>query len=1109
MIAIVDIKHFLEVILNNHVTVLSVVGCTLIFLVLMSSMALAAPIPPETARTAAGTFLSTQSPVAAKPAATAPSDLRDADGALLGYVVKTSSGGYVVTAADTDFPPILAYSDVGTFPPSSDSDNPAWHLVAGLVCDWRENLELAVPEASAAKDAHQNEWDRYLSGILPARKPSEEQTVWGPLLETQWGQLNPFNKYCPIDPNTGERSKVGCVPVQSAQILNYWKYPTSISLTEEDAYTSKQYGDQGLDYQTVISTIDIPGDSETLDFATFEELNALLTDITYSGDEDETAAFCFANAILTRTNLTSWASSAPTADYLKIGFDATLWIIGWPGPYDVAVYNMKNGWPVGMSISGYYTSGPNDGKSVGHSVVLDGFDAGSGMFHVNMGHAGDGDGWFLFPDMDANWAYFDSINQVTVNIVRGYGTLSGKITDVETGAGIPSVEVMVLPVGISVMTDADGVYEINLPPGTYSLELAHRFYKDAAHPTFDLVVDGQVTADATMEYDSPEISYWPFEESTEDVINGHTLGANLACMTWIDGPVGRAVKMHGTATKVYWLSASHADFMYRDNAEMTIETWVKIPDTSMSAPLIENYTYILSVRNGHILLWLHEKNPSKVMSGESFSWRTLEAPVDLKPEVWYHVAGVWCDKEYMKIYINGRLVAEQPSGDIFGMIPGHGSQGLGLRIGSFLTWGDGLALDEVRITSAEITPEDFIGYPFDLPDRGTLAGVITNNRTGAPIRGAIITCNPEGVSTATGVDGSFNMSLSAQSDCTVTVSAPAYHATKLENITITAGSEYLQNIYLNLRSDNPTVAWYRFDGNSEDSSGSGNDLSIVNQYGDGDGYEWFKEKEWVDGQSGSARNVMMKMNNYEYSITSDGFGCAYPGTGDWTVETWVKLPSENSFTEIVYHPGYYLGYMGTYQYPMNYMAFAFNGRMITAPHTFNADNWIHVAGVYRYLDRVELYINGELVAKEAAPEIPQAYPFAPLEIALNSTFYVIDDLRITAAALDPSEFLYATTAVEHDAEPLVFSLGANYPNPFNPTTTIPFTLAGDDFTTLVIYNLAGQRVRELVTGRMHAGAHTVVWDGRNDAGADVASGVYLSRLVAGESEQVRRMVLVK
>jgi hypothetical protein len=499
---------------------LTAVACIIMYTVLASTLTFAAPIPPESARTAAGTFLSTQSPVAAKPSATVPSDLRDTDGNLLGYVVTTSSGGYVVTSANTDIPPILAYSDNGTFPTDSDSDNPAWHLVAGLVADWKENLDSDVPEASAAKVAHLHEWDRYLSGNVPARKPSEEHAVWGPLLDTEWGQLDPFNKYCPIDPNTGERCKVGCGPIQTAQILNYWKYPTSINLNKENnSYASRQYGGQGLKNDEVVSTIDIPGEAEILDFTTFAELNDMLEDITYSGDEDETAAFCFATAIILRTSFSSWASSSSGHDYSKFGFEPVDKIDGWIEAEATALDNLKMGCPVGMSIVGYYTSGPNEGKYVGHFVVLDGFDAGRGMFHVNMGHAGDGDGWFLLPDMDANWAYFRGIGLVTVNIALELGTISGYISDAVTEEGIPGAEITILPINIHTTTDMDGAYSINLPPNLYSLEVKHTLYKNTTYPEIDVRGDKVDTVDITMKYETTAV-----EHDAEPLV--FSLGAN-------------------------------------------------------------------------------------------------------------------------------------------------------------------------------------------------------------------------------------------------------------------------------------------------------------------------------------------------------------------------------------------------------------------------------------------------------------------------------------------------------------------------------------------------------------------------------------------------------
>ena len=78
--------------------------------------------------------------------------------------------------------------------------------------------------------------------------------------------------------------------------------------------------------------------------------------------------------------------------------------------------------------------------------------------------------------------------------------------------------------------------------------------------------------------------------------------------------------------------------------------------------------------------------------------------------------------------------------------------------------------------------------------------------------------------------------------------------------------------------------------------------------------------------------------------------------------------------------------------------------------------------------------------------------------------------------------------------PADFALGRAHPNPFNPSTEIPFELARDGLVRLEVYNLAGQRVRSLVDGTRQAGTYAINWDARDDQGRDVASGIYLYRL---------------
>ena len=104
------------------------------------------------------------------------------------------------------------------------------------------------------------------------------------------------------------------------------------------------------------------------------------------------------------------------------------------------------------------------------------------------------------------------------------------------------------------------------------------------------------------------------------------------------------------------------------------------------------------------------------------------------------------------------------------------------------------------------------------------------------------------------------------------------------------------------------------------------------------------------------------------------------------------------------------------------------------------------------------------------------------------------------------------TAVEtfdQASVPQAFSLAQNAPNPFNSETVIHFALPQPSQVELAIYNLLGQPVAILVQGYSAAGTFSVRWDGRDQAGRAVTSGVYLYQLRAGEHTQVRKMLLLQ
>ena len=103
------------------------------------------------------------------------------------------------------------------------------------------------------------------------------------------------------------------------------------------------------------------------------------------------------------------------------------------------------------------------------------------------------------------------------------------------------------------------------------------------------------------------------------------------------------------------------------------------------------------------------------------------------------------------------------------------------------------------------------------------------------------------------------------------------------------------------------------------------------------------------------------------------------------------------------------------------------------------------------------------------------------------------------------------TGVDDDlpAVPREFAVDPNFPNPFNPTTTIRFALPEAARTRVLVYDLAGHRVRTLLDRRLDAAVHTVTWDGRDDAGRALPSGVYFYRVEAGAHRFTDRMALVR
>ncbi|TFH65256.1 MAG: T9SS type A sorting domain-containing protein [Candidatus Zixiibacteriota bacterium] len=142
---------------------------------------------------------------------------------------------------------------------------------------------------------------------------------------------------------------------------------------------------------------------------------------------------------------------------------------------------------------------------------------------------------------------------------------------------------------------------------------------------------------------------------------------------------------------------------------------------------------------------------------------------------------------------------------------------------------------------------------------------------------------------------------------------------------------------------------------------------------------------------------------------------------------------------------------------------------------------------------------------------------------LNRTQYTYDangngilDLHqmFSGTWLNTSKEVYvfqAALAVEVDngRVPSVFKLSQNYPNPFNPITAIRYSLHRPSQVSITVFNVLGQEVKTLESGMQSAGTYETTWDGTNQAGQEVASGIYFYRIKAGENIETRKMVLLK
>jgi len=138
------------------------------------------------------------------------------------------------------------------------------------------------------------------------------------------------------------------------------------------------------------------------------------------------------------------------------------------------------------------------------------------------------------------------------------------------------------------------------------------------------------------------------------------------------------------------------------------------------------------------------------------------------------------------------------------------------------------------------------------------------------------------------------------------------------------------------------------------------------------------------------------------------------------------------------------------------------------------------------------------------PEATKKYHYFDRNVNVGETYsYKLEDVSITGEKTQHDPITVFVT------RPKDFRLYQNYPNPFNPKTHIEYQLPKQTRISLKIYNIMGQEVRTLVDEVKEAGYHSVIWNGLDNNGTPITSGIYYYRMVTDSHVEVKKMVLLR
>ncbi len=362
--------------------------------------------------------------------------IKDSHGEILAYIQELEPEGFIITSADDSIRPVLGFSFSGEF--SYDAHNPLLNLIK---TDTKTRLRLLSYGGEKAQNMIKLSGEQWIAdtsytleldtSLLSKSISTLSETIWGDengYIQTEWNQRNPWNAQCPYkveDDIGGSRRPVGCVATATAQIINFWEYPKSVSISDND-------------YINIDGTSHYISTSSGYGLPSVSELRSEMGSLLYGApDTDEQAYLCLTAGLKLHMNYrskttqhggieygsaasTSSVGEVLTSNFLYGSADMDKWGNVWSENYSTIVDNMKNAQPVQIGIK-------NSGKTGGHSVIVDGYREGDHFFHVNFGwsDSGNSNTWYNIPNFEPQpyWEdyYYDVVHTVVFNIAKYQG----------------------------------------------------------------------------------------------------------------------------------------------------------------------------------------------------------------------------------------------------------------------------------------------------------------------------------------------------------------------------------------------------------------------------------------------------------------------------------------------------------------------------------------------------------------------------------------------------------------------------------------------------------------------------------------------------------------